>query len=463
MFASLRVRLPLLFLLGMLLAGAVTTAIAIRLFQDFAHKQTVADLRRQADGIATLYTEAIEADFNPGATDSRKAPTFARKSLELATGSRIYYVGVPPVPGEKSGLPTLPESKIDWQSGKMLTFEFVPPGTTSEFIAVAAPVKPRDTPVGAIVVAREKTNITASVWALIRRLTVAGVLGLMVAGAFAMYLSRRLVEPVLGLSRAADEVAAGRYDTPVPARGAGEIGHLAERFSEMAERLAEAETHERNFLMSVSHELRTPLTAIRGHVSAILEGVIDDPETQALSLGVVEAEAQRLERLVGDIIDLAKLDTHRFTVHAEEVDLGQLARQAYDTFGEEARRRTIDYRLAITDTTVIVSDGDRVLQIVANLLSNAFRATPDGGAIGLTLDRSGSVVRFRVRDTGPGIPAEQQEVIFRPFVSGADGGTGLGLTIARELATALGGKLALESDVGVGSTFQLELPADEPA
>ena len=104
-----------------------------------------------------------------------------------------------------------------------------------------------------------------------------------------------------------------------------------------------------------------------------------------------------------------------------------------------------------------------MLQIVANLLSNAFRATPDGGAIGLTLDRSGSVVRFRVRDTGPGIPAEQQEVIFRPFVSGADGGTGLGLTIARELATALGGKLALESDVGVGSTFQLELPADEPA
>ena len=461
MFSSLRVRLPLLFLLGIVLAGTITTAIAIRLFQDFSHAQTVSDLRRQADGIATLYTEAIEADFNPGGADSRKAPTFARTSLELATGSRIYYVGVPPFPGEKSGLPTLPESKIDWQSGKMLTFEFVPPGAKNVFIAVAAPVEPRKTPVGAIVVARQKTDISASVWALIRRLAVAGIFGLLVAGVLALYVSRRLVGPVLGLSHAADEVAAGHYDTPVPVRGAGEIGHLAERFSEMAERLAEAETHERNFLMSVSHELRTPLTAIRGHVSAILEGVVDDPETQALSLGVVEAEAQRLERLVGDIIDLAKLDTHRFTVHHEEVDLGQLVQQAFETFGDEARRRSIAYRLTVDDAPVIVSDGDRVLQIVANLLSNAFRATHNGGTVGLSLARENGSVHIRVRDTGPGISLEQRELIFRPFVSGADGGTGLGLTIARELATALGGRLDLESTVGLGSTFDLVLPVSD--
>ena len=458
MLSSLRVRLPLLFLLAIVLAGAITTAIAIRLFQDFSHAQTVADLRRQADGIATLYTEAIEADFNPGGADSRKAPTFARKSLELATGSRIYYVGVPPFPGEKSGLPTLPESKIDWQSGEMLTFEFVPPGARNVFIAVAAPVEPRKTPVGAIVVARQKTDISASVWSLIRRLAVAGVFGLFVAAVLAVYVSRRLVRPVLGLSHAADEVAAGRYDTPVPERGAGEIGHLADRFSEMAARLAEAETHERNFLMSVSHELRTPLTAIRGHVSAILEGVVDDPETQALSLGVVEAEAQRLERLVGDIIDLAKLDTHRFTVHHEEVDLGQLVQQAYETFGDEARRHKIDYRLTINESPVIVSDGDRVLQIVANLLSNAIRATRNGGVVDVELAQTDDSVRIRVRDTGPGISLEQRELIFRPFVSGSDGGTGLGLTIARELAVALGGRLELESTVGIGSLFELVLP-----
>jgi signal transduction histidine kinase len=227
----------------------------------------------------------------------------------------------------------------------------------------------------------------------------------------------------------------------------------------MAERLAEAEQVERNFLMSVSHELRTPLTAIRGHVSALLEGVIDDPELETTSLETVEAEAQRLERLVGDILDLAKLDTNRFTVMHEEVDMGALVDQAYETFREEARRRSIDYEREVRERPVILSDGDRVLQIVANLLSNAFRATPDGGRISLELEELDGSVRVAVEDSGPGIPHEQRERLFRPFVSESGGGTGLGLAIAKELAGALGGRIDLRSEVGVGSRFELVLPA----
>ena len=101
---------------------------------------------------------------------------------------------------------------------------------------------------------------------------------------------------------------------------------------------------ERNFLMSVSHELRTPLTAIRGHVAALLEGVVEDPELEQQSLETVELEAQRLERLVGDILDLAKLDTHRFTVHARGGRHGELLTQAFERYREEAQRRSIDYR-----------------------------------------------------------------------------------------------------------------------
>ena len=109
------------------------------------------------------------------------------------------------------------------------------------------------------------------------------------------------------------------------------------------QRLSEAEQLERNFLMSVSHELRTPLTAIRGHVEALREGVAEDPEARAASLDVIAHESGRLERLVGDVLDLAKLDAHRFTVLHEEVDMGRLCDQAYAAFGEEARRRGIDY------------------------------------------------------------------------------------------------------------------------
>ena len=227
----------------------------------------------------------------------------------------------------------------------------------------------------------------------------------------------------------------------------------------MAGRLAEVELMERNFLMSVSHELRTPLTAIRGHVSALLEGVVEDPEQQQASLETVEAEATRLERLVGDILDLAKLDRHRFTVTREEVDMGTLLDQAYETYRDEARRRNIDYRRDAVDRPVIISDGDRVLQVVGNLISNAFEATPDGGTVSLELAQRNGSVHVSVEDSGPGIPEEKRERLFRPFVSETGGGTGLGLAIAKELSTALGGSLELRSEVGKGSRFELVLPA----
>ena len=355
-------------------------------------------------------------------------------------------------------LPRLNLKRIDWTSGRTLTFEFTPPGLHGAYYAVAQPVNIGKTPIGAIVIAKRKTDVNQQVFSLVRRLAIAGALGLLVAGVLAAYLSRRIVRPVLALSRATDEVAAGNYDIELPGSAAGEIGHLSERFQEMTERLMESEARERNFLMSVSHELRTPLTAIRGHVSALAEGLVEDPELRSRSLEIVEAEAKRLERLVGDILDLARLDAHRFTVLREEVGMEQLVEQAYETFSEQARLRSIDYRVVVNAKPVIVSDGDRVLQIVDNLLSNAFRATPDGGRIQLELGQTNGTVEVSVEDTGPGIPAEQQERLFRPFVSDT-GGTGLGLTIAKELSSALGGRIEVDSEVGRGSRFELILPA----
>jgi signal transduction histidine kinase len=255
-------------------------------------------------------------------------------------------------------------------------------------------------------------------------------------------------------------VGTGRYDVEIPdARGSDEISLLSDRFRRMVTQLAEAEQVKRSFLMSVSHELRTPLTAIRGHVEALREGIVVEPEQVRGSLDIIAAETDRLERLVGDVLDLAKLQAQRFTVRHEEVDLGRVLDHAYGAFAEEARRREIDYRLeADGDAPVIVSDGDRVLQVISNLLSNAFRWTPDGGRIELQLAAANGAVRVEVVDSGPGIPAAQRERIFDPFISQDVNGTGLGLPIARELAVALGGRIELESELGSGSRFRLVLP-----
>jgi signal transduction histidine kinase len=463
MLGSLRVRLPLVFLTGLILAGLVTTLIAVRLFRDFAHDQALSKLSREAHGIAQLYARGVTESY--GNTVDRRVPgKVTADSLEKATGDEIFFVGPHRLaPGQITGLEPLPPTTFDWISGRSGTFEFTPPGTHRRYYAVANPIitgkGQNATPLGAIVVATPKVDVSQRVYDLIERLAIAGILGVLVSALLAWYLSRRIVRPVLQLSDAADAVAQGRYDVAVPARAPGELGHLSERFGEMVSRLAEVEEMERNFLMSVSHELRTPLTAIRGHVSALLEGVVDDPTERAASLETVEAEAQRLERLVGDILDLAKLDTHRFTVMTEEVDMAQLVEQAFERYREEARRRSIEYRQDVRARPVITSDGDRVLQVVGNLLSNAFHATPDGGRISLELAQRNGTVHVAVEDTGPGIPVELRERLFRPFVSQTGGGTGLGLAIAKELSVTLGGRIDLASEVGKGSRFELVLPA----
>jgi signal transduction histidine kinase len=330
-------------------------------------------------------------------------------------------------------------------------------------VAVARPVKLGNQIFGAIILARPKTRLNENWLPLVWRLLPALFAGILVAGALGWYLSRRITKPVLALSEAADEVAAGRYGVIVPeVPGGGEISHLSTRFRDMASQLEQAEAVERNFLMTVSHELRTPLTAIRGHVDALLEGVVEDEETRTNSLEVISLEAKRLERLVGDILDLAKLDTHRFALRREEVDMERLVDRAYSGFNEEARRRGIDYRRTIAATTpVLETDGDRVLQIISNLLSNAFRWTPDGGRVGVALTQTDGTIRVAVEDNGPGIPLEERERIFRPFWSRDGEGTGLGLAIAGELAAALGGEIELETAPGEGSRFELLLPVSQ--
>jgi two-component system OmpR family sensor kinase len=448
MFGSLRFRLSALFLLGIVLAGLVASLISIRFFQSYTRARAIDELRSESVGIVQLYArqagvETVPVSSLSGALGGDRifwAPAFA--------GATLYQE-----------LPELPKSAgIDVRGLRGPTTVEITRGG-ADYLAVARPLRLGDALFGALVVAKPQSQLRSRSVTLIERLGIALGGGVIVAGLLGLYLSRRITDPLRALSQAADEVAAGHYGVALPPpRGSDEISHLSSRFSDMAAKLAESEQLSRNFLMSVSHELRTPLTAIRGHVSALREGVIDDPDMREASLSVIGEEAMRLERLVGDVLDLAKLDAHRFTVLQEEVDMERLTERAHAAFGEEARRRAIDYRLDVRARPVILTDGDRVLQIIVNLLSNAFRWTPEGGRIAVELSAENGSVAVAVADNGPGITSEERERIFRPFWSRDGGGTGLGLAIARELAVALGGRIELVSEPGLGSRFVLVLP-----
>jgi len=452
---SLRFRLPAFFLLGVVLAGVVATVISIRFFQSYTRSRTIHELRSESIGIVSLYASQAGQQEVPIRT--------LRKAIG---GDRIFYVPIVPGASLFAGpLPSLPVGTLtpkQLRSSRPTTLNLHvkrPDSLAGSYLAVAEPVTIGKQVLGALVVATPSSSLRSRWLVLIERLAIALGGGVLVVGLLGIYLTRRITRPLLTLSAAADEIAAGRYDVEVPQPpGHDEISQLSARFSDMAAKLAEAEQLSRNFLMSVSHELRTPLTAIRGHVSALREGVIDDPEAYSSSLAVIEEEAMRLERLVGDVLDLAKLNAHRFTVLEEEVDMRDLCERAYNAFGEVARQRSIDYRRDFEVRPVIVTDGDRVLQIISNLLSNAFRWTPEGGRVSLALGADNGTVSVVVSDSGPGISPEERERIFRPFWSRDGGGTGLGLAIARELAVALGGRIDLRSEPGLGARFELLLP-----
>jgi signal transduction histidine kinase len=456
---SLRFRVPAIFLAGITLAALVTGGFALQLFLDYNEDKTLSDLRRQAEGLADLYTTQALQSVEEG----RSSPRFAAPLLEEATGTRLYYAGVEIFPGQISGLRRLDRNVLDWErveAGEVQTLQFEPPGTDRFYLAAAQPIELGGETFGALVVAKPRAELHDSFMALISRLGLAFLGGLVAAFALVIYLSRSVTRPLGALSRAADQVAAGRYDAKLPrSRYDDEVGHLTERFREMTDRLAESQRRERTFLMVVSHELRTPVTAIRGHIEALREGLAEDADARNASLEVIRTESDRLARLVGDVLDLARLDARQFTLEEDEVEMPRLVEQAYQAFSEEARRRGIEYERTVQAEPVIHTDGDRVLQIVSNLLGNAFAWTPDGGKVQLTLAAGNGTVSVSVADSGPGISRKERQRIFRPFYSRDGGGTGLGLPIARGLARALGGELRLQSEVGHGSRFELRLPA----
>jgi signal transduction histidine kinase len=456
MLQSLRARLAFLFAGTLVLATVIAAVVVVSLYRSYNRDQTVMQLRTQVGALASYYQQAFNRTRKGGSV-----PVDADVFSQIGAGE-VYYAG-PPL------FPKLPQSmanagiKIQYGSLKpdsRPVKQFHPPGESRTFIGVGAPIFLGDQPVGAVLLARPLADVNDAWKNIIGLVGVGLAVGLAVALILATYVARRITHPLRVIGGAADKVARGDLDVNVIGRRQSddELGQLATRFQGMVDRLREVDELERNFLMRVTHELRTPLTAISGHVQAVTEGVVGPGELDE-SLEAVNEEVRRLDRLVGDLLDLTRLEAHQFRVVREEVGLEALLEQAAGAFREKARAVDIDFRTPIDGAPTVITDGDRVLQIVNNLLDNAFRWTPRGGKVELGCVTSNGIAAIKVTDTGRGIAPAEREAVFHPFYSRrGEGGTGLGLSISRELAQALGGRLSVESEPGHGSTFTLSLP-----
>ena len=439
----------------------IASVVVVGLYQSYNRDQTEAALRKQVEGVASYYQGAFFGTFGK----ARKPPPgkITVPVFNRVSDAKLYYSGPKlfPVPGArnlKTVVPDLNPGSLSRASRPVYTF--MPPGASTTYIGVGAPIMSGAQPIGVVVLAKPLADVN-NAWKNVIGLVAAGVaVGLIVAIILATYVARRITQPLRVLGSAADKVARGDLDVNVIGKRTSddELGQLATRFQGMVDRLREVDELERNFLMRVTHELRTPLTAISGHVQALAEGVVG-PDDLDESLTAVNEEVRRLDRLVGDLLDLTRLEAHQFRVVSEEVGLAALLERAAASFREKARTNDVIFHTPIDEAPTIITDGDRVLQIVNNLLDNAFRWTPRGGTVQLGCNSSNGVAAISVSDTGRGISPAEKEAVFHPFYSRrGEGGTGLGLSIARELATALGGRLSVESEPGQGSTFTLSLP-----
>jgi signal transduction histidine kinase len=314
-------------------------------------------------------------------------------------------------------------------------------------------------PVGsrAFILLRPKSQTSTRLAPFVASLVVAALAGGLLAAAAAWLLARRIVRPVARVAAAARSLARGRRPDRVPEEGAAELATLAEAFNDLSEQLARAREAERAFLLSVSHELKTPLTAISAYAEALREGAVDAGDAAE----TIVAEAERLGRLVGDLLDLARMNRTDFAVHPTAIDLAEVAEDAVRRCEQQAAELGVSLSAASNGSAPATADADRALQVVSNLVENALRLTPRGGEVRVVTAPG----RLRVEDTGPGLAADDLGRAFERFYLHSrygrerPVGTGLGLAIVKELTQAMGGSVEVESDPGRLTVFTVRLPA----
>jgi len=295
----------------------------------------------------------------------------------------------------------------------------------------------------------------------------AGVLAVSLAVLLAVIIARSVARPLGTLAGAAEAVARGDYDQRVSQEGPDEVRRVAGSFNSMAAQVKATQQAQRDFVANVSHDLKTPLTAISGWSQALLDGAAEGPEERKRAAETIHAEADRMSRMVNELLDLARLESGQMPMSMRPVDLNDVLADVHRSQLPNARAKGIDLQLGIAGEAPVMGDPDRLAQIFTNLADNALAHTPAGGIVRLASRINGDQVEGIVSDTGPGIPEEEIPRVFERFyrveksrARGEHGrGSGLGLAIVHELVTAHGGVISVASQVGRGTTFIVTLPA----
>ena len=296
------------------------------------------------------------------------------------------------------------------------------------------------------------------------RFLLALVVGLLIAIPIGFLAAKRMVRPLRAARDAAYEMQGGSREVRLSPEGPSEVAEIAIALNSLSSALDLSERRQREFLLSVSHELRTPLTAVKGYAEALADDVVEPGDVQKTG-ATVAAEAQRLDRLVSDLLDLARLGAVDFRVHPSTVDIAEVGRDAAEVWGSRCEREEVQFRAEIpAQSELIITDPMRLRQIIDNLAENALRVSPTGSVVVLAIRPVTEGVEVEVRDSGPGLTQDDMSIAFEPgalyerYRGVRPVGTGLGLALVGRLAQGLGGSARVTTAAEGGACFTVFIP-----
>lgn len=469
---SLRARLLLSHLLPLLLVVVLVGIALTYLLETQVLLATASrELERQAVLVSAIARNELEIWYDPLLAQNfvtRVGPLVSGR-LMLLDANGVLLASNDPADqsaiGQSLALPGLYEV---FTTGTAIRVDY---GQTAGTGAadVLAPVMTWD---GRIIGIIRLTDPLANVYARFprTRTLIFGVLGggLLIGALVGWLLALDLERPLRRTTQAIDRLTKGEPSAPLPEHGPQELRGLVRAFNALSEQLQTSEKARQRLLANLVHELGRPLGALLSAVQALAGGAADEPALRQELLTGMEAELRRMQRLLEELTQLYGQTVGPLELQRRPTTLGPWLAETLGPWREAAQAQGLTWETDLpTELPTVTIDADRLAQALGNLLSNAVKYTPAGGTVMISAGTTAAEFWLRVQDTGPGIPSEEQERIFAPFYRGSAGrrfpqGMGLGLSLARDLIVAHGGRLELQSQPGQGATFTLWLPLQPP-
>ena len=452
MMRSLRNRLVLLFFAITLVAIAALYLYVAPGLQTRLVNQRLNELVSGARSHSSQIVKTV------GSADSASVVRAKVDAAALASGDRVTLLLVTRVPSGLQLSPLADSTKLGTATALSYVTAYRAARSGSSAVGTERTVAGTLAEAAEPVFYQGRAAEVRSVTIVQHQILIAGGIALLLALVGGYLVARALAQRVKRLELAAEKVAAGDFEQPIPVDSSDELGQLAIAFNQMQEQLSQLQSARERFIATASHELRTPIFSLGGFVE-LLEDEDLDEETRRRFLDQVKAQVERLSKLSVDLLDLSRLESGSLQLRPEQVDLGELTRSVSGEFEPALAQHDSHLELRLPSRSVeALCDPVRVAQVMRILIDNALTHTAPGTRIVVTAAREDGRARLAVRDDGKGIAASALPRIFEPFYTGDDvQGSGLGLAIASELAERMSGRLSVRSAHG-DTVFMLEIP-----